>query len=151
MKKLLLFVSIFVLLISETTCQEQGNIIIGRLESGEPVITLSESKIKTDWESLLGDEDINVDFSEFGIADMGTYYLLIGIDETNGIEAAIELVLVSNQFYEDLDSGNGHTVTCKGCAWACHPKKQGENWICHPNCDPCEKTEVVVIENAIFN
>jgi hypothetical protein len=152
MKKLLLFMSIVILVISETQCQEHGNTIIGRLESGEPIITLRESIIKSKWENVLSDEDIDVDFTEFGIITYDeSSYMLIGIDETNGLEAAVGLVIVGNQFYEVLESGNSHTITCKGCSWACHPKKEGENWICHPDCDPCEKTEVIVTGNAIFN
>ena len=83
MKKIMLIILLMAFAISGLQCQSYGDVVIGRLESGEPVITLSESRIKTDWEDLLEDDDINVDFSEFGIVDMGTYYLLIGIDETN--------------------------------------------------------------------
>ncbi|MEA3478067.1 MAG: hypothetical protein U9R60_07805 [Bacteroidota bacterium] len=44
---------------------------------------------------MLSEQDIDVDFAEFGIITYDeSNYMLIGIDETNGLEAAVGLVKI---------------------------------------------------------
>ncbi|MCF8368362.1 MAG: hypothetical protein K9G76_04910 [Bacteroidales bacterium] len=139
--------TVVILMLVSYSCiaQKHGNTLIGEIENDVPVITMDSKILKAKWEAILNEGGSEMNISEVEIVESrdGTYLLMCS-NSDNSISACIALVLIDNEFYEQLtEEGGGLTVSCSGCALGCHPTIVNGKGYCEPLCTPCSKTETL--------
>ena len=126
-----------------------GETVIAEDQNGDIVIVMNETTLANKWEVAVANGGESIDFDAFEIAydGLNEQYLLLGNDASNEKKAAIPLVKIENDFYEELtQAGAGRSVVCKGCVLACHPLIVGGLGYCNPDCispNTCTKTETL--------
>ncbi len=93
-------------------------------------------------------------FNTIDIMNDSGNYLLTGSNSSNSRVAAISLLLIDNNFYEEIfhfddPTTRGLTVVCNGCASGCYPKIRNGVGYCEPYCIECKKREILT-SSAIF-
>lgn len=145
--KTLLLVILMPLIFNSFICdaQEHGRKVIGEIQNDKPVITLQRKILNGNWESALRVGGVEFNISEVEIVqNHDGSYLLMCSNSDHTIAACIALVLINNEFFEQLtDTGGGLTVSCSGCALGCHPVIRDKKGYCEPLCGQCSKTETL--------
>ena len=147
----LFLVVTFSIIFGSVSCnaQKHDTKVIGENQRDAPVITMDFETLKDKWEAVLLHGGVEMNISEVEIVqNRDGSYLLMSSNSDNTIFACISLVLIGDEFHEqlidtDAQVGGGLTVSCSGCALGCHPEIIGGKGYCTPLCTNCTKTETL--------
>ncbi len=138
-----------------TSAREHGAKVVAHQNAHQIMFDMNLDNIRKQWNNAieLGDAE-KMEFNTIDIKNDSGNYLLTGSNSSNSRVAAISLLLIDNNFYEEIfhfddPTTRGLTVVCNGCASGCYPKIRNGVGYCEPYCIECKKREILT-SSAIF-
>jgi len=163
MKKKIIFGTFIVVTLSFVSFKSMtpffhGELRIGKLNKGVPIIVLDQNVLKNDWENTLSDWNPDLNFSSFQIKknkenSETADYLILANDTAQNLTSVVGLKLDEDYLYEanwgTPSAVQSRIVVCDGCVVGCNPSlKPDGTGVCLNPCGggKCKKTETLKVD-----